>query len=293
MVYKYCYEKKIPIKQTGKLIVQTSTKDEDKLLRIYNSGKKNGCNELRLLNSKEIKKLETEISAINAIWSPKTGIFDSHSFMKALLDDFENTNGTVVFNHILGKVVKKGRFFQLPIDSTTLLKTKILINCCGLHATKFLENIEDFPKSLIKKTSFCKGTYFGYQGKIPFNHHIYPIPSKAGLGIHFTLDLKENGQFGPDTEWVNSENYAVDYNRVKKAYNEIKKYWPKCNENKIRPVYSGIRPKIETKINFESDFLIQTSNSHKISGLINFYGIESPGLTSALSIAYNIVKYYL
>ena len=113
------------------------------------------------------------------------------------------------------------------------------------------------------------------------------------MGIHFTLDLNNNGQFGPDTEWVDSENYAVNYSRVKMAYNEIKKYWPKCNENKIRPVYSGIRPKIETKINFESDFLIQTSNSHKISGLINFYGIESPGLTSALSIAYNIFKYYL
>ena len=121
-LYRYCYEKKISIKQTGKLIVQTSAKDEDKLLEIYNLGKKNGCNELRLLNSQEIKKFETEISAVNAIWSPKTGIFDSHSFMKSLLDDFEKENGTVVFNHNLGKIVKKGRFFELPIDSTTHTK---------------------------------------------------------------------------------------------------------------------------------------------------------------------------
>jgi L-2-hydroxyglutarate oxidase LhgO len=183
--------------------------------------------------------------------------------------------------------------FELLLDDSTKLITKNLINCCGLNATNFAQKIEGFPKKFIRKTLFCKGTYFGYQGKLPFNHHIYPIPSGAGLGIHFTLDLNNNGQFGPDTEWVDTENYAVNYNRVKMAHNEIKKYWPKCNENKIRPVYSGIRPKIENKINFENDFLIQTSNSHKISGLINCYGIESPGLTSALSIAYNVVKYYL
>ena len=292
-LYRYCYEKKISIKQTGKLIVQTSAKDEDKLLEIYNLGKKNGCNELRLLNTQEIKKFETEISAVNAIWSPKTGIFDSHSFMKSLLDDFEKENGTVVFNHNLGKIVKKGRFFELPIDSTTLLKTKNLINCCGLHATKFLENIEDFPKSLIKKTSFCKGTYFGYQGKIPFNHHIYPIPNKAGLGIHFTQDLNENGQFGPDTEWINSEDYAVDFNRVKNAHIQIKKYWPNCDITKIRPVYSGIRPKIGSKVNFEKDFIIQTEHHHNFSGLINLIGIESPGLTASLSIANEIVRNYV
>ena len=292
-LYRYCYEKKISIKQTGKLIVQTSAKDEDKLLEIYNLGKQNGCKELRLLNSQEIKKFETEISAVNAIWSPKTGIFDSHSFMKSLLDDFEKAKGTVVFNHNLGKIVKKGRLFELPIDTTTLLKTKTLINCCGLHATKFLESIEDFPKSLIKKTSFCKGTYFGYQGKIPFNHHIYPIPNKAGLGIHFTQDLNENGQFGPDTEWINSEDYAVDFNRVKNAHIQIKKYWPNCDITKIRPVYSGIRPKIGSKVNFEKDFIIQTEHHHNFSGLINLIGIESPGLTASLSIANEIVRNYV
>ena len=246
-----------------------------------------------MLNTQEIKKFETEISAVNAIWSPKTGIFDSHSFMKSLLDDFEKEDGTVVFNHNLGKIVKKGRFFEFTIDSTTILKTKTLINCCGLHATKFLESIEDFPKSLIKKTSFCKGTYFGYQGKIPFNHHIYPIPNKAGLGIHFTQDLNENGQFGPDTEWINSEDYAVDFNRVKNAHIQIKKYWPNCDITKIRPVYSGIRPKIGSKVNFEKDFIIQTEHHHNFSGLINLIGIESPGLTASLSIANEIVRNYV
>ena len=292
-LYKYCTKKNIPIKKTGKLIVQTNPKDQNKLLEILDTGKKNGCNELRLLNAKEINKIEPEVTAENAIWSPKTGVFDSHQFMKAMLDDFERADGIAVYNHSLEKVFTKGMHLELILHDSTKLITKNLINCCGLNATNFAQKIEGFPKKFIRNTLFCKGTYFGYQGKIPFNHHIYPLPSRAGLGIHFTLDLNNNEQFGPDTEWVDSEDYAVNYNRVKNAYNEIKKYWPKCNENKIRPVYSGIRPKIETKINFESDFLIQTSNSHKISGLINFYGIESPGLTSALSIAYNIVKYYL
>ena len=292
-LYEYCYKKNIPIKQTGKLIVQTNFKDQNKLLKIFETGIKNGCKELRLLNSREITNLESEISAENAIWSPKTGVFDSHQFMKAMLDDFESANGIAVYNHNLKKVFTKGTHFELPLDDSTTIITKNLINCCGLNATNFAQKIEGFPKKSIKNTQFCKGTYFGYQGKIPFNHHIYPIPNNVGLGMHFTLDLNNNGQFGPDTEWVDSENYTLDNNRVKKAYNEIKKYWPKCNEDKIRPVYSGIRPKIGSKFGFEKDFLIQTMDNHKIPGLINLFGIESPGLTSALSIANKIVENYL
>ena len=289
-LYQYCKEKSIPFKQTGKLIVQTNIKDQDKLLKLYETGRKNGCDELQLLTSKEVNKLESEITAKNAIWSPKTGIIDSHQFMKSMLDDFEQAKGIVVYNHELKEVINKGGEFELPLEKSTFLNAKKIINCCGLHATNFTQYIKGFPKGLIKKTKFCKGTYFGYQGKIPFNHHIYPIPSNVGLGIHFTLDLNNCGQFGPDTEWINSENYAVNNNRVKNAYNEIKKYWPKCNKDKIRPVYAGIRPKIESKIDFEKDFLIQSVTDHKIPGLINLLGIDSPGLTSALSIANKIVE---
>lgn len=292
-LYKYCHKKNIPIKKTGKLIVQSDPKDQNRLLDIFYRGLKNGCKELRLLDTKEINKIEPEVTAENAIWSPNTGVFDSHQFMRAMLDDFERANGIAVYNQNLKKIFTQRKNFKLILDDSTTLITKNLINCCGLNATNFAKKIEGLSKNFVRNTLFCKGTYFGYQGKIPFNHHIYPLPNNTGLGIHFTLDLNNNGQFGPDTEWVNSENYSVDYSRVKNAYYEIKKYWPKCNEDKIRPVYSGIRPKIKNRFNFEKDFLIQTSQDHKISGLINLYGIESPGLTSSLSIANYIFENYL
>ncbi len=292
-LYNYCNKKSIPIKQVGKLIVQSDTNDREKLLQIYNSGLKNGCDELVLLDTKEIKKIESEIIAENAIWSPKTGVFDSHQFMKAMLYDFEKLNGVVAYNHNIEKVFCSSNFFELPLDDLTYIKSKTLINCCGLNATNFVKKIEGFPEKLFRKVLFCKGTYFGYQGKLPFNHHIYPVPNDGGLGIHFTLDLNNYGQFGPDTEWINYEDYTVDNSRINTAFREIKKYWPKCEENKIRPVYSGIRPKIGCKSNFEKDFLIETVQNHKIPGLINLLGIESPGLTSALSIASNIAENYV
>ncbi len=292
-LYKYCNKKNIPIKKTGKLIVQTHPKDQEKLFKIYEAGIKNGCDELSLLTSNQLKKLESEVNAENAIWSPNTGILDSHQFMKSMLDEFEKANGIIVYNHNLKKVIIKRQNFELPLDQSTTLLTKNLINCCGLNATNFAQNIEGYPKKFVKKTIYCKGTYFGYQGLLPFSHHIYPIPNKAGLGIHFTLDLNNNGQFGPDTEWVNSENYTVSNNRIRAAYDEIKKYWPKCCKDNIRPVYAGIRPKIGSRINFEKDFIIQTNSDHRIPGLINLLGIESPGLTSALSIAYYVVENYL
>ena len=180
------YKKNIPIKKTGKLIVQTNPKDQNRLLEILDTGKKNGCNELRLLNAKEINKIEPEVTAENAIWSPKTGVFDSHQFMKAMLDDFERADGIAIYNQNLKKIFTKGMHFELLLDDSTKLITKNLINCCGLNATNFAQKIEGFPKKFIRNTLFCKGTYFGYQGKLPFNHHIYPIPSGAGLGIHFT-----------------------------------------------------------------------------------------------------------
>ena len=287
MLYSYCKNKMIPHKKLGKLIVQTNHEQGSKIQEILKNGLCNGCTELRLIDKNDLKKLEPEIRGINAIWSPKTGIVDSHTCMSAMLEDFHTEDGTVVFNHCFEKFYPTENGIECILNNSTII-TRKLVNSTGLASVALAKSITGFPKDLIGDISFCKGTYFGYEKRLPFSHLIYPLPSDEGLGIHFTLDMNSDGKFGPDTEWVKHEDYNLDETRTNHAFLEISKYWPNCVRNRLRPVYAGVRPKIGTRKDFSRDFIIQTDKEHEIPGLVNLFGIESPGLTSALAIAEHI-----
>ena len=291
LLYNYCKIKMIPHRQIGKLIIQTDDNETSKLQEIYTNGLANGCTELRIINNKDLRNFEPEVKGINAIWSPKTGIIDSHACMSAMLADLEKEGGTVVFNHLFERIVPTDDAIDCLVDNSVVISTKKLINSAGLGSTSLAKSIEGFQKSHVENISFCKGSYFGYEGSLPFSHLIYPLPNNEGLGIHFTLDMNWNGKFGPDTEWVGKEDYSLNEKRTPHAFKEIKKYWPKCDHSLLRPIYAGIRPKLGTKEHFRKDFMIQTAKKHNIPGLINLFGMESPGLTSALSIAEHIANH--
>jgi len=291
-LYQYCIDRSIPHKKIGKWIVANSKKQLEDLENIYLQGRVNGCSEIYYLSIKEITSKEPELKCVGALCSPETGIVDSHALMLALLADFENHGGRVIFNTTVraAKLTSDGLQLFIEGEPDLTLEVRYLINSAGLKAVPLLANFEGFPRDSIPQFSYAKGSYFSLQGKSPFSRLIYPMPEAAGLGVHFTLDLNGNGRFGPDLEWVFSEDYAVDPNRNSNFLDVIKLYWPRVTLDRLQPAYAGIRPKLGLKNNLYKDFLIQTEKEHGVSGLINLLGIESPGLTSCLSIADDVAE---
>lgn len=286
-LYEYCHQRHIPQQKIGKWVVASSHDQLEKLEKIYLQAQANGCAEVHYLTKQEIKSKEPQLKCFAALHSPETGIIDSHSLMMALLADFESEGGQIVFNSPVGKVELTGQKIKILVDGIepTTVEASYLINSAGLQAAPLLSKIEGFPTKHIPEYCYAKGSYFSLGGKSPFSRLIYPIPEVAGLGIHFTLDLNGGAKFGPDVEWTEGENYVVDPTRKMFFYEAIKPYWPDIPLERLQPAYAGIRTKLGTKDNLYQDFLIQTEKDHQIPGLVNLLGIESPGLTSCMSIA--------
>ncbi len=288
MLYEYANERGIIAKPVGKLIVATSQTEISKLQAIQHNATLNGVNDLEFLNKTDIKHIEPEILAEAALFSPSSGIVDSHAYMLSLQGDLENAGGNIVFNCPVdgGHIDDSGITIFLGGKESMSLRANMVVNAAGLWAPDICRKFIGFPTQHIPKSYFARGNYFSLTGtKSPFTHLIYPVPEQAGLGIHATLDLAGQVRFGPDVEWIDSIDYTVDGNRGELFYSAIRKYWPKLKDGSLSPSYSGIRPKITGPGAISADFLIQNSQTHGISGFWNLFGIESPGLTSSLAIA--------
>jgi L-2-hydroxyglutarate oxidase LhgO len=286
LLYSYLDCKSLPYRKCGKLIVATSESQLAQLIELQNKGSANGVTSLQILNRSQAIALEPEINCYGALLSPETGIVDSHSFMVSLRSDFELQGGHVVFNSkVIGAVVKD-HGFVLQLDDGSEIFTKVLINSAGLNAISFSKNIRGLKEEFIPDAYYAKGNYFSLAGKSPFSRLIYPVPESAGLGVHLTIDLAGQAKFGPDVEWIDdAENLQVDPQRGAAFYSEIRKYWPGLKEGALHAAYAGIRPKLHSSKEAAKDFYILGPNDHGINGLINLFGMESPGLTSSLSIA--------
>lgn len=285
-LYRYSTERNIPFRRVGKLIVATNNEQESVLGNIISQAEKNNVYDLNVLSRSQALALEPQINAISALYSPSTGIIDSHYYMQSLLAETESNGASFVPLTELKsvEVLSDGFMVQMNCQGEIYpLKCHNLINCAGLHAAKVAKCIEAFVESLIPDIKFCKGHYFSYSGSSPFNHLIYPVPSKNGLGIHATFDMSGQLKFGPDTEFISKIDYSVSESLRSQFEQSIKEYFPLIKHNKLQPSYAGIRPKLkEGEFN---DFIIQDEEEHGIKGLINLFGIESPGLTASLAIA--------
>ena len=287
LLYAYCGEHGIPHRNCGKLIVATTPKETEKLQSIRAHAEANGVLDMQLLAGEAARALEPALNCDAALLSPSTGIIDSHAYMLALQGDAEAAGAAFAFHTPLLRA--KASAGQIEIEAggnaPMTLQCDLLVNAAGLGAPTVARNIEGMPIELIPCAYLAKGNYFSCSVRAPFSRLIYPVPEPGGLGVHLTLDMAGQARFGPDVEWVEAIDYAVDPARAERFYPAIRKYWPTLPDGALMPSYSGIRPKIVPPAVATQDFLIQGPRAHGVSGLINLFGIKSPGLTSSLAIA--------
>jgi L-2-hydroxyglutarate oxidase LhgO len=286
LLYAYCEARGIEHRRYGKLIVAADQEQVKALQTIETTARANGVDDLRWLTAAEVRAIEPALSCMTALLSPSTGIIDSHGFMLALQADLEDAGGAVALRSPVrrGRCARDGIQLEAGSDQLVQLEAQVVVNSAGLQAQAVARAIEGVPPETIPRSAYAKGNYYALQGKAPFQHLVYPVPEPGGLGVHLTLDLAGQAKFGPDVEWVEKLDYTVDPARAARFYDAIRRYWPGLPEGSLRPGYAGIRPKLGGPADGAADFLIQGAEVHGVRGLVNLYGIESPGLTAALAI---------
>jgi L-2-hydroxyglutarate oxidase LhgO len=286
-LYEYCASHGIPHRNCGKLIVATTPKETEKLQSIRAHAQANGVLDMQVLSGAAARELEPALNCDAALLSPSTGIIDSHSYMLSLRGEAEAGGAAFAFHTPLLRARASAGKVEIEAGGETpmTLACDLLINAAGLDAPATARQIEGMPADLIPQAYLAKGNYFSCSARSPFSRLIYPVPEPGGLGVHLTLDLAGQARFGPDVEWVDHIDYEVDPKRAERFYPAIRKYWPTLPDGALMPSYSGMRPKIVPPAIASQDFVIQGPRDHGVDGLINLFGIESPGLTSSLAIA--------
>lgn len=291
-LYDYCRRRGVNHQQTGKLIVAVSAVQADVLESYLAQGCCNGVDDLELLSAAQLSKMEPDVRGVAALWSPSTGIIDSHGLMLSLLGDFENAGGTLVTRSPVNRFERLPQGFEITTgakDMAVKLQTGWLVNAAG-HGALPLANSSGQPYPA--ENHYPAGHYFSYSGKPPFRHLVYPVAEQGSLGVHATLDLGGQMKFGPDVEWRDRLDYAFGDVDTRLAYFEerIRQYYPALDSSRLQPGYVGVRPRITGPGEAAADFVIAGAESHGVDGLVQLFGIESPGLTACLAIADEVVK---
>jgi L-2-hydroxyglutarate oxidase LhgO len=286
-LYEYCKSHGVEHRPCGKFIVATSEDQLSELERLKNVAAANGVPDLEWRTPEEVAAEEPAVFCVGALWSPSTGIIDSHGLMLAYQGDAEEAGMMLAFHSpvVAGVVEDDGILLSVGGHNAMDIKAKWVINSAGLHAQKVAASLDGLAAEFVPPTYYAKGNYYSLMGKPPFNRPIYPVPEKAGLGVHVTVDLGGQVRFGPDVEWIDTLDYDVDPKRADKFYDAVRKYYPALADGAIQPAYSGIRPKLQAPDEAAKDFVLQGAADHGIDGLVNLFGIESPGLTASLAIA--------
>lgn len=291
-LYAYCAERGVPHKKIGKLIVATNERQLADIASIRRRAAENGVDDLHEIDRVEAERLEPALSCLGALVSPSTGIIDSHAYMTALLGDAEAAGAAlaVLSPFLSARPVAGGWEVVVGGAEPTRLRARFLINAAGLEAQTVAREIEGMPDGLIPTRRLAKGNYYTISGRVPFSRLIYPVPEDGGLGVHLTLDLGGRGRFGPDVEWIDAVEYSVDPRRADRFYDAVRRYWPGLPDAALAPDYCGIRPKLTGPGEPAREFEIQGPLDHGSPGLVNLFGMESPGLTSSLAIADHVAE---
>jgi L-2-hydroxyglutarate oxidase LhgO len=285
MLYDYCAGRGIAHRRCGKLIVATSAEQVAQLQGIIAKAVANGVDDLVLLSRDEARAQEPGLECVAAVHSPSTGIVDSHGLMLALQGDLEHAGGMVAFNSPLARARITAQGIELTAQDGTQLRARTVVNAAGVQAPTLARRFEGLDPRHIPGEYYAKGNYFTLAGRSPFSRLIYPVPEAAGLGVHLTIDLGGQAKFGPDVQWVDTpDDLVVEPARGDAFYAEVRKYWPALPDGALQAGYAGIRPKISGPGEPARDFVIQGPAEHGVPGLLNLFGIESPGLTSSLAI---------
>ena len=291
LLYEYCVDKGVAHTRCGKLIVAVGADQLDELEALRQQALTNGVEDIEQLTTREIRQREPAITCNEALRSPSTGIIDSHGLMVALRGDIEASGGAIAVLSTFrrGEVTPAGFRLEVETDGErTEIEADTVVNSAGLAASDVAHALDGLDARTIPSTCFAKGNYFVLQGKNPFNGLIYPLPEPGGLGVHVTLDLAGSVRFGPDVEWIERIDYEVDPGRAETFYAAIRSYWPDLPDDSLVPGYAGVRPKLVGPGEPAADFMIKGPADHGVPGLVNLFGMESPGLTSALAIAEHV-----
>ncbi len=284
-LYAYCAARGIPHKRLGKLVVASTDGEVPRLEGIARRAEANGVGDLRFLSKQDIARFEPALSASHGLFSPSTGIIDSHAYMLSLQGEAENAGATFAFRSPVagGDAGDRGVTLEIGGPVPCVVEAEIAINAAGLFGHRIAASIGGLPEGSVPQVRYAKGNYFGLAGRAPFSCLVYPVPEPGGLGVHLTLDMAGRARFGPDVEWVDDIDYAVDPSRAGPFHAAIRRYWPELPDGALYPDYAGIRVKLPGA---EADFEI----SRPVASLVNLFGIESPGLTASLAIAAHVAE---
>jgi L-2-hydroxyglutarate oxidase LhgO len=291
MLYSYCAERGVPHRKTGKLVVASNETELKRLDEIFKQSQINGCENVELIDAAAARKLEPEVFCLAAMNSPETGIIDSHRYMLALRGEIEDHGGMIALNTRIERLVRSPAGWEVHFGAGDTIAVDAVVNAAGLGAQQLARATEGYPQERVPRLVLAKGSYFSYSGRPVFKRLVYPTPIHGGLGIHVVLDLAGRMRFGPDVEWIDHENYDVDPGRAPMFYKRIREFWPGLPDNSLIPDYAGIRPKVSGQGEPQMDFIIDAPNDHGVRGLVMLFGIESPGLTSSLSIGEEVAGY--
>ncbi len=270
MLYEFCSTHGVPHRKCGKLVVATNAAELERLDAILKQATINGVEGVEIIDGAAAKRLEPALACVAAMCSPETGIIDSHRYMLALQGDLEDRGGVVAFNTLIERLrpARGGWNVNFGGADPQSITVDAVVNCAGLGAQRLARATEGYPPERVPRLVLAKGNYFGFGGRPAFSRLIYPVPIPGGLGVHVTLDMAGRMRFGPDVEWIGHENYDVDPTRAAAFYNRIRDYWPGLPDGSLVPDYAGRQAR-----------------------LVHMFGIESPGLTSALSLGEEVVDY--
>jgi L-2-hydroxyglutarate oxidase LhgO len=284
-LYAYCAEHGVPHRRCGKLIVAADASQRAQLESILARAHANGVDDVTPIGAARACALEPALSCVDALFSPSTGIVDSHALMLAYLGEAEDHGAMLALRSRLEKGFVRSEGIELHVSGAEPILTRFLVNSAGITAPSVARRIEGYPAASAPRELYAKGNYYALTRRSPFTRLVYPVPEPGGLGVHVTLDLAGQARFGPDVEWVDAVDYRVDPARAERFYAAIRRYWPGLPDGALAPGYAGIRPKISGPGEPAADFVIQGPREHGVPGLVNLFGIESPGLTASLALA--------
>ncbi len=292
LLYRYCETRGVPYRRIGKLIVAIGEAQASQLLGISENAAACGVHDLELVDPHRLALMEPGVRADAALWSPSTGIVDSHALMLALQADFEAAGGTVVLNSTVtgGGSVDNGCELHVDSGAISTVSAALVINAAGLRATEIARSIGGMPADRVPRQYLISGHYFTYGGRSPINHLVYPVPDPIGLGIHATLDLAGQLRFGPDAEHCTGIDYRFDGSKKVAFAQSVQSWFPGLDGDRLQPGYVGIRPKLSGPAHADVDFMISGPDDHGVPGLVHLFGIESPGLTACLALANVVIE---
>jgi L-2-hydroxyglutarate oxidase LhgO len=292
LLYRFCAERGVPHQRIGKVVVAADESELSAVKSYVAKAEANGVTDLRWLSGAELREMEPAVTCVAGFLSPSTGIIDSHALMLALQGDAENQGASFAFLSPVesGEVRGDGILLNVGGVEPMSLLARTVINSAGLYAQNIAHSLRGLAPQTIPPQYFAKAHYYTLSGRSPFHRLVYPVATHAFLGVHVTLDLGGQARFGPDVCWVDSVDYSFDDSREPLFYEAIRHYYPELKDGALQPGYTGIRPKISGPDEPAADFMIQGPREHGIPGLVNLYGIESPGLTASMPIAADVLR---